>query len=382
MSADFLVVGALDGTLCALDAQDGATRWTRACGHPFGGPVLVRVGDYVVAAALDGYVCALALEDGTLRWEMTIPDVVPSMEPNSRRRVVTNGEVVVVEHGKRYTGHDPSDGRIVWVAGASSEARGWWLLGVGAEHVYLLEVQHLASPTQPPTPPPPTYRPRRFLTTAISTWDGSLQWFLNDEQSPVEPAWDGASSLVEADGVVYSYGQALYAFEAIIGHPPLRWTWEYLPARPAPGMLVVGHEAVVVVGGSYLGAFRRDTGTPLWATKGARREDGYHHDFTGLLALGEAVYAGGLIDNEPLGGYQIEARSEATGAVRWTWTYDPTLLRPDDAWHFRGAGDTLYVPSRNHLWGLRATDGKELWHREFPDAFYAFLALATSDDVH
>jgi outer membrane protein assembly factor BamB len=400
MDADFLVLGALDGSLRALAAHDGAPRWTRETGHPFGGPALVRVGDSVVAAALDGYVCALALDDGALRWETTIPEVEQDADPMGGKRVVTNGAVVVVEHGPKCTGHDPADGHIVWRSGAFPDGvpapRGRWLLGVGVEYAYILQMEYPAAPPPPTstaptaptastasstastTPGPPLGRVLpRFGTTALSTWDGTPQWFLEDRESPRGPAWDGAPSLVEADGVVYTYGQELRAVEAAIHHPP-RWAWEYLPENPiggGGGMLAVGGAAVVVANEDYLGAFRRDTGTPLWAERGARRE-GYFEVFSGLTTLGEVVYVGRGLSTP---GFRIEARAAATGEARWAWPEDPTILRFDDAWRFCGAGDTLYVPSANHLWGVRAADGAQLWHRELPTNFGAFLAIAGAE---
>ena len=128
MTTDLLILGTMDGALSALDGRDGSSLWRRELGAVLTGPsALVRVADVVIAAALDGYVCALALADGALRWEMTIPDVPQGSGPNNPgHRVVTNGEVVVIEHGPTYTGHDPADGHIVWSSGASREAQGWW----------------------------------------------------------------------------------------------------------------------------------------------------------------------------------------------------------------------------------------------------------------
>lgn len=371
MSTDFLVMGALDGSLRALNALDGSVRWTRSCGHPFGGPALVRVGDSVVAAALDGYVCTLALDDGALRWEMALHGVEQSADPMMGKRAVTNGEVVVVEHGPKYSGLAPADGHVVWSSGISQGVRGWWLLGIGAAHAYILQEELPAPSTVPRWS---NVRPRHFVTTALSTWDGTPQWFLRDE-SPRGPAWDGAAPLVEVGGVVYSYGRGLHAVEVAVPHT-LRWTWEYLPENPMGGMLAVGREAVIVTGDAYLGAFRPDTGVPLWAEKGVRRDDGYFEVYSGLVLLGEIAYVG---HGESTPGFCIEARVEATGELRWTWPGDRTILRFDDAWRFCGAGDTLYIPSANHMWGIRASDGNQLWHRELPTNFGAFLAIAGAD---
>ncbi len=378
VNADVLVLGSLDGSLCALDGRDGAPRWTRKCAHPFGGPALVCFADSVVAAALDGYMCALALDDGALRWETTIPQVEQSADPMRGKRVVANGEVVVVERGPTYTAHDPADGHIIWSSGASHEARRGWLLGVGAAYAYILQMDY------PRTPPPATPGalgarvPLHFVTSALSTWDGTPQWFLHDQESPRAPTWDGAPSLVEADGVVYIYGRGLHAVEAAIHHP-LRWTWEHLPEIPVGGgggMLAVGRQSVVAANEGYLGAFRRDTGTPLWAEHGARREDGYFEVFSGLLTLGESVYVGRGLSTP---GFSLEARTEATGALQWTWPENPTRLRFDEAWRFRGAGDTLYIPSADHMWVVRASDGAQLWDRELPTSFGAFLAIAATE---
>jgi len=54
-------------------------------------------------------------------------------------------------------------------------------------------------------------------------------------------------------------------------------------------------------------------------------------------------------------------------------------VRPDYAWRFRGAGDTLYIPSLDGVWGVRASDGAQLWHLAYPLGFDALLAVAESD---
>src|SRR5260221_13088202 len=81
MHADFLVIASSDGSVRALDAHDGAARWTQSCGHSFGGPALVRVADSVIAAAPDGYLCALALNDGAVRWHVLLPVAIPNADP-------------------------------------------------------------------------------------------------------------------------------------------------------------------------------------------------------------------------------------------------------------------------------------------------------------
>src|SRR5215472_14389932 len=106
---------------------------------------------------------------------------------------------------------DIVDGHTVWEARPGVFTYAWWLLTVGAEHVYTLQIEHLPARPNPgalsqphPSAQLPPHAPS-FVTTAFSTWDGTPHWFAHEE-SAVEPPWDGASSLVEADGVVYVYG--------------------------------------------------------------------------------------------------------------------------------------------------------------------------------
>ena len=284
-------------------------------------------------------------------------------------------------HGLQCAGLDPSDGHSSWYWNPNpnsipwAQITGWWLLGIGAEYLYFLSMEPLHPPQLAAQGPYAGWR-AYCVTNVHSARDGNLQWFLHHETA-LEPAWDGASSLVEADGVVYTYGRGLHAVEAAIHHPR-RWTQANLPENPMGGMLAVGHATVVVTNERFLGAFRQDTGAPMWAETSAQWEAKQYEWYAGVLALGETVYVGRV--RERAGGslprVSLEARTEATGAVRWAWTEDSTLLHHHDGWRFRGAGNTLYIPSRNHVWGLRATDGTLLWHRELPVAGEAFLAIS------
>ncbi len=335
MNADFLVIASSDGSVRALDAQDGAARWTQNCGHSFGGPALVRVADSVIAAALDGYVCALALNDGTVRWHVLLPDVIAMGDPLMGLRVAAYGDQVVVQHGIKCFSIDPVDGHITWRGGWSGwslSSRGWWVLAVGQANAYVLE--QVVGPPPPPPADPRLSRPPIFITTALSTRHGTPQWETRD-QSAIKPGWDGAPSLAEADGVVY-----------------------------------------IVASMRHLGAYRRDSGAPLWSETGQQR-DSYFEEFSALLALGDLVYVG-RSENIPTG-FWVEARESETGTLRWSWPVDRSSLRPDIAWRFRGAGNTLYIPSLDGVWGVRASDGTELWHLAYPPGFDALLAIAASD---
>src|SRR5258708_15632888 len=259
MNADFLVIASSDGSVRALDAQDGAARWTQNCGHSFGGPALVRVADSVIAAALDGYVCALALNDGTVRWHVLLPDVIAMGDPLMGLRVAAYGDQVVVQHGIKCFSIDPVDGHITWRGGWSGWSRAsrrWWVLAGGQAHAFVLE--QVVGPPPPPPADPRLSRPPIFITTALSTRHGTPQWETRD-QSAIKPGWDGAPSLAEADGVVYSYGQGLHALDATSG--TLLWTSNAVPAVPV-GTLVLGREQVIVASMRHLGAYRRASGAP------------------------------------------------------------------------------------------------------------------------
>jgi outer membrane protein assembly factor BamB len=373
MNAECLVIASRDGSVRALDARAGAARWTQSCGHPFGGLALARVADSIIAAALDGYLCALALTDGTVRWQVLLPDAIPDADPLVGLRVAACSDQVVVQHGIKCVGIDPVDGHFTWQGGWSGwslSSRGWWVLAVGQANAYVLE--QVVGPPPPPPADPRLSRPPVFITTALSTWDGTPQWGTRD-QSAVKPGWDGAPSLAEADGVVYSYGQGPHALDAFTGER--LWTREDVP-RHHVGALALGREQVIVAAGGHLGAYRRDSGSPLWAETGQRR-DGYFEEFVGVCAIGELVYAGRGEYNPR--GFRLEARAGETGALRWSWPAESTTVRPDIAWRFCGAGDTLYIPSLDGLWGVRASDGTQLWHLPYPPGFDALLAIAASD---
>lgn len=227
MNAEFLIIASRDGSFRALDARDGAARWTQSCGHPFGGLALVRVKDSVIAAALDGYLCALALDDGTVRWEARLPDVIPIGDPLVGLRVAAHGDQVVVQHSAQCFSIDPLDGHVIWKGGRGSRSivsLGWWVLAVGQANAYVL-IQEDAPPPPPPADPRLS-RPPIFNTTALSTWDGTPRWGTRDA-SAIKPGWDGAPPLAEADGVVYSYGRELHALDAASGKR--LWTSEDVP---------------------------------------------------------------------------------------------------------------------------------------------------------
>lgn len=212
MTHELLIIATAEGDIQAIDARDGSSHWARNLAHPFGGPVLVQVEDMVIAVALDGYLCAVAVADGTVRWEgvlatevtpAPLADVAHRADPLFGPRVAASRECCAVQFGNRIFGIDPTNGHITWeTAPRFHPVTRWWLLAVGQEHVYVLQLEG-------------GRRERAFVTAAFSTWDGAPQWWARD-LSAVEPPWDGAASLAEADEVVYVYSpQGLHALETV-----------------------------------------------------------------------------------------------------------------------------------------------------------------------
>lgn len=380
--AEFLVVASHDGRLQALDARDGQVRWCQNRGHLFAGLALARVGNDLVAASLDGYVCMLALANGTMRWERPLPIADPIPMPMDGFRVAANRNLVAVQLGSRMFALDIADGHTIWEARPSPATYLWRLLAAGEEHVYTLQIELLAagphvqdSLVQRQLEAPHAAPPPSFITTALSAWDGTPQWFAHQE-SAVEPPWDAGSSLVEEDGVVYVYGrQGLHALEAASGS--LLWTCDTLPHHHV-GALALGRDYVAVAAGGHFGTYRRDTGAPLWSKTAAKRAGGYFEWFTTPLVLGDAVYVARSMSGPP--GFRLESYSGETGALGWVWPSGSTALQPNVAWRYRGAGVSLYVPSIDELWGIDAADGSERWHLtyDFRSGFNALLAVATA----
>jgi outer membrane protein assembly factor BamB len=377
VNTGLLVVASYDGSIQALDAHDGSTRWAHRGGHPFFGRALARLADSIIAEAAEGYVVALAIEDGRVHWETTLPDTNEISSPDALS-VASSSAQVVVQHYHQCFCLDASDGHIVWRGGTSMLfTLYWWVLAVGKEQVYVLaqERPHSAARLHDDVPSgqsddPGAIQQRIFVTTALSTWDGTPQWGTRD-QSAVEPPWDSSPSLVEQDGVVYTYGYGLHALEAATGR--LLWSREEVP-RAYVGALAIWRDQVVVVAGGHLGAYRRDTGMPVWSETIPPRTDGYYEGFDGVAASGDLVYVG-RSSPTPVG-YRVEARTGTTGAVQWMWPKETDLLHSDMSWRFRVAGDTLYIPSFEDLWAVDSSDGTQRWHLAIdPAQPVAFLAI-------
>ena len=82
----------------------------------------------------------------------------------------------------------------------------------------------------------------------------------------------------------------------------------------------------------------------------------------------------------------MEARAGATGTVQWMWPpqteNDPErYVQYEHSWRFRGAGDTLYIPSLGDVWAIDAVDGTQRWRQAIDQARpVAFLAINAAND--
>lgn len=386
--SEFVVVASHDGRIQAFDAHDGRMRWTQTRGHPFTGLALVQVGHEVIAVSGDGYVCVLALDDGQVRWETSLPIASPVTSPSGGIRIAANQQLVAVQLGSIVFALALADGHVSWKVRPAPSAYLWRLLAAGEEHIYTMQTElsparpHLQQTPIRSRPDEQRNLPRlSIVTTAFSSWDGTPHWFAHEGDSAVEPPWDGGSSLVEKDGVVYvCAGQGLHAFQAESG--ALLWSCD-IESYFHIGAVAVGRSSVAVAAGRHLGVYRRDTGALLWSELAANDADGYFEEFDTPLILGGTVYVGrSMAGGSHSPKFRMESHEGETGALRWTWpTAAPAaseVVRSNISWRFRGAGDTLYIPSLDDIWAIQARDGSERWHLgyDFRSGRNALLAVA------
>jgi hypothetical protein len=103
--------------------------------------------------------------------------------PTAGLRLAANQDVVAIQLGKRIFALDSVDGHTRWEAKPGASTYAWWLLAVGADHVYTLQIEHRPARPNPGAlsqPHPSAQLPPNvpfFVTTAFSTWDGTPHWF-------------------------------------------------------------------------------------------------------------------------------------------------------------------------------------------------------------
>jgi outer membrane protein assembly factor BamB len=104
-----ILVGSLDGSLHALDAGDGGTRWQfKADGWVTGAPLVA--GDTIYTGTMGGSVYALTL-DGQQRWQFTLDGTKPEFRATP---ALVDGTLVVVARRGIVVGLDPATGKQRW----------------------------------------------------------------------------------------------------------------------------------------------------------------------------------------------------------------------------------------------------------------------------
>jgi outer membrane protein assembly factor BamB len=210
-----LYVSAMDGSVQALRASDGAPRWKAATeGYCHSSPVLA--GDRVVVGSADGHVYAFGARDGALRWRRRTGG------PVYASAAVAKGVAAIASGDGRVYGLDLATGAVRWTYALppsvsafaqSPAATDGERIYIGAwdKHVY-----------------------------ALDAGTGALVWRRpgTDRSFAYSPAIGGPAV---AGGTVYvpANGNVLHAFDAVSGET--RWTYS------SPGDKV-GYSSPAVVG--------------------------------------------------------------------------------------------------------------------------------------
>lgn len=104
-----VLIGSLDGSLHALDAAGGGSRWQfKADGWVTGAPLVA--GDTIYAGTMGGSVYALTL-DGQQRWQFTLDGTKPEFRATP---ALVNGILVAVARRGIVVGLDPATGQQRW----------------------------------------------------------------------------------------------------------------------------------------------------------------------------------------------------------------------------------------------------------------------------
>lgn len=378
-----VVVGLRDGSLRALGAADGAMLWQRQGNHPYALLALTSAASVVIAVALDGQVTAHAA-DGEVCWTCTPFEHSPGdiFPPGNTRILADPAQAwVVIQFGKQIVALNPLDGSERWRYRSAAHALG--LLAVGRYQLYVTETLRLPPPPSGATEPKTTANPMEQAsrtrptrgptkqTTALRLADGTPVWTTRQYFAD-QPAWDGASSLIEVEDVVYCAGAGIHALDASTG--TLLWTRER--EGTGSGMLAYAGSYLLLCALERLVTYERSTGAVIWSLP-AHDKDGYFERLTQTIVTGERLYLARSMFNPH--GMQIECRDTQTGTLRWVWPTNSATLDPDDSWRLRiGDGNrNLYVPASRGLYAVRAADGHPIWFDEYRGTLSALLALSS-----
>ncbi len=116
VAGDLFLIGNGDGSLYALDVEDGSLAWSFATGDRIWSVPLVLSGT-VYVTSLDHHLYALALEDGTLKWQVETAGAV-AMSP-----VYAAGSLWIGDFGYRLYRIDPQSGEVQWTF---TEGKDWF----------------------------------------------------------------------------------------------------------------------------------------------------------------------------------------------------------------------------------------------------------------
>lgn len=372
-----LVMGSPDGWLRAFTATNGELIWERHIAHSFSGRALACIGDTLFAYPGDQPLFGVRLTDGAKLWEASAP--------SGRRSVMANEQVVVVQSGFNAQAFRPQDGAHLWDYTAQLTVKPMvHLLAVGIEQAYILNLD-VPIPLPPPVAIPPDLadderkeylrthpRPSPFLAYAFSASDGVLRWQTNTATFPSD---DGASSLVERDGVVYTCGEGLHALNAVTGETI--WAQMDVPRYPVASysMLTTSSTLLFFITEQHLGAYSRATGALVWSIKGLRLlpDSTYSTRYSQMVVMDDVLYVGHVASNPS--GFHLEARDCLTGALLRRWPEQDELVDADVAWRFQGASGMLYVPTWEGLFAIDAATLQMRWKIPQDSPTPAFLAV-------
>ncbi len=279
------VSGGVPGVLYALNAANGALRWSRETGCqsvdiPFADGAQPILTDGMLYSGMYG----LAPADGSVRWQL------PPQLANSTIGAVADG-VAYVYNDNALSAVRLTDSTVAWTYTLDASI-GSRPVPVGA-HLYVGDIAGNS---------PPAVTPGLPDTYAVDTRTGAVLW-----RSPTGSV--AGSSPVEVAGLVYIGGDnALDALDAATG--AIRWRAQVAHGGSVQNTPVVSNGVVYFLGdGAY--AVDATTGAVRW-----HNALGWNvsHSFTGPALRATTLY---LVGADGSGRGTLYALDATSGVVRW-----------------------------------------------------------------